>query len=50
MGVMPRGTASGFYASQRRADAKAFISNVDVTFDPQGDLILGLSVVLKNLQ
>jgi hypothetical protein len=44
-----KGTASGFYASQKREDTKAFISNVDVTFDPEGNLVLDLGVMIKDL-
>jgi hypothetical protein len=44
-----KGMASGFYASQRRLDMKAYISNVDTTFDMQGNLVLKLSVVTKDL-
>lgn len=46
---MEKGTASGFYASQKRVDGKAFIANVDVTFDGEGNLILDLMVLLKEL-
>jgi hypothetical protein len=49
MGMMPKGTASGFYASQKRLDTKAYVSNVDVSFDVEGNLLLKLTVVLKDL-
>lgn len=45
-----RGLASGFYASQKRLDAKAYVANVDVTFDPQGDLVIKLGVLQNPLQ
>lgn len=44
-----KGMASGFYSSQRREGSRAFISNVDVTFDPEGNLILDLSVLTREL-
>jgi hypothetical protein len=46
---MDKGTASGFYASQKRDGITAYISNVDVTFDEEGNLILDLSVLKKDL-
>jgi hypothetical protein len=49
MGMMSTGMASGFYASQKRLDTKAYVSNVDATFDTEGNLVLTLSVVIKTL-
>jgi hypothetical protein len=46
---MDKGTASGFYASQKREDMRAFIANVDVTFDGEGKLVLQLMVMIKDL-
>lgn len=43
------GLASGFYASQARRGDQAFISNVDVTFDTESNLLLELMVVVKPL-
>lgn len=44
-----KGLASGFYASQKRIDNKAFIANVDVSFDPEGNLLLDLIIVVKEI-
>jgi hypothetical protein len=44
-----KGLASGFYASQKRVDSKAFIANVDVSFDPEGNLLLDLLIVVKEI-
>lgn len=46
---MTRGTASGFYVDQIRRGAEAFVGSVDVTFTPEGDLRLSVSVVKKRL-
>lgn len=44
------GMASGFYAAQVIRDGRAYISNVDVTFDEESNLILDLSVLVHALQ
>ncbi|MCK6547911.1 hypothetical protein L6R52_18815 [Myxococcota bacterium] len=43
------GTAAGFYASQKRDADKVFITNVDVDFDQEGNLLLDLVVLVKEL-
>lgn len=43
------GKASGFYASQKRLGPTAYVSNVDITFDAESNLVLELSVLLKSL-
>jgi hypothetical protein len=44
------GTASGFYAAQIRIDDNAVITNTDVSFDAESNLILDLSVLVHELR
>jgi hypothetical protein len=43
------GKASGFYVDQTRRAADAFISSVDVSFTPEGDLLLDVVITPKRL-
>jgi hypothetical protein len=45
-----RGTASGFYASQVRRADRAYVSNTDVSFDGESNLLLDLSVLVHELR
>jgi len=48
--AMMKGMASGFYVSQTRHENTAFISNVDIDFTPEGELLLQLKILSKSLQ
>ena len=44
-----RGLASGFYTAQTLRGNTAFVATLDITFDPEGELLLNLVVVPKSL-
>jgi hypothetical protein len=48
--AMTKGMASGFYVSQARRDNTVYISNVDIDFTEDGELLLDLKLLLKNLE
>ena len=43
------GTAAGFYAAQARVENRVFITNVDVGFDTDGNRVLDLTVLARDL-
>lgn len=45
-----RGLASGFYTAQALRGNTAFVTTLDITFNPEGELVLNLVVVPKNLE
>ena len=46
---MMRGTAAGFYVDQVKSGMKAYVTSVDVDFDPEGELLLDVVVTQKPL-
>lgn len=45
-----QGTAAGFYTAQCRLQDRAFITNTDVSFDEESNLLLDLSITVQDLQ